>query len=254
MFIRRSLTLFLALPVTAVFSVGCFSNKNKDVAEAAPAPPAAAYPDSSSIYGGQSGAAPSAAPSMAASTATAAATNTQTPAPEPFALREGEQLISHQIQSGESLSSIAKKYNSSIGRIKAANGMTNDKIVAGKTIQVPTSAAPTNLAMNSLAQVAPTPGHSAPAYTIPQVTPATPGGYPSTISPPTAPISPIASNSPYPSGGIVAPPVPSGSPIQVPSSPASTSYPRVDASPAPVQPGGSYPVPSFQDSRIQFSE
>mgnify|MGYP003381924837 CR=1 FL=1 len=253
MFIRRSLTLFLALPVTAAFSVGCFSNKNKDVAEAAPAPPAAAYPDSSSSYGGQSAAAPNAAPSMANAAATATATNKQTPAPEPFALREGEQLISHQIQSGDSLSSIAKKYNSSIGRIKAANGMTNDKIIAGKTIQVPTSAAP-NLAMNNAAQVAPTPGYSAPTFTAPQITPASPGGYPSTIAPPTAPISPVASNSPYPSGGIVAPPVPSGTPIQVRSNPASTSYPRVDASPAPVQPGGSYPVPSFQDSRIQFSE
>lgn len=62
-----------------------------------------------------------------------------------------------------------------------------------------------NLAMNNAAQVAPTPGDSAPTFTAPQITPASPGGYPSTIAPPTAPIFPVASNSSvYPSGGIVA--------------------------------------------------
>jgi LysM repeat protein len=244
MFTRRSLSLLLALPVTALFSVGCFSNKNKDVAETAAAPPPAAYPDSSSSYGGTTSAALNAAPSVA----TTAATNSAT-APAPFSLREGEQLVSHQIQSGESLSSIAAQYNSSISRIKAANGMTSDKIIAGKAIQVPTSAAPANLAMNNANQGGATPGYSAP-----QLTPSAPGGYPSAVAPPTVPTAPVASSSPYPSGGIAAPPVPSVPQIQVPSNPASTSYPRVEASPAPVQPGGSYPVPSFQDSRIQFSE
>lgn len=239
-----------------MFSVGCFSNKNKDVAENAAAPPPAAYPTSPGSYSNDTSGAAAPAPAVPSGNATYGATAAAS-APAPFSLREGEQLVPHSIVSGDSLSSIAAKYNSSISRIQAANGMTNTKIIAGKTLQVPTSAPPSNLAMNN-APAAMAAAGGAMGYTAPAA-PAT-GSYPSTIAPPTAPTAPSAPAVPYPSGGISAPPVPSApsiagsAPIQVPGNPASTSYPREGAIPAPPQPGGSYPVPSFEGSRIQFGQ
>ena len=44
---------------------------------------------------------------------------------------------SHQIKSGENLSSIAKKYGVSVADLKKANNMTSDKIQAGKSIKIP---------------------------------------------------------------------------------------------------------------------
>lgn len=259
---RQSAGWVIAI-AAGMFSVGCFSNKNKDVAENAAAPPPAAYPTSPGSYSNDTsgGAAPAPAPAVPSSNATYGATAGAS-APAPFSLREGEQLVQHSIVSGDSLSSIAAKYNSSISRIQAANGMTNTKIIAGKTLQVPTSAPPANLAMNSaagaMAPAAGGTGYNAPAFPAPAA-PAT-GSYPSTIAPPTVPTAPSAPAAPYPSGGIAAPPVPSApsiagsAPIQVPGNPASTSYPREGAIPAPPQPGGSYPVPSFEGSRIQFGQ
>ncbi|HRQ89524.1 MAG TPA: LysM peptidoglycan-binding domain-containing protein, partial [Bacteroidia bacterium] len=129
----------------ALASVGCIGNKNPDVAADAPAPPPAAYPDtSSSLAGGGAGPVPSTGAAPIPSAATVAGSSApSTPAPAPFSLREGEQLVAHQIQSGETLSVIAAKYNSSISRIQAANGMKDTKIYAGKTLQIPTSAAST---------------------------------------------------------------------------------------------------------------
>ncbi len=257
---RQSVGWVVAIS-TGIFSVGCFSNKNKDVAETGAAPPPAAYPTGSSDYSGTAGGSTAAAtapsPGAPAANATYGATAAAA-APAPFSLREGEQLVPHAIVSGDSLSSIAGKYNSSISRIQAANGMTNTKIIAGKTLQVPTSALPSNLAMNTapaaLAPAGGVAGFTAPSYTAPSA-PAT-GAYPSAVAPPAIPTAP----SPYPSGGISAPPVPSepaiagSAPIQIPGNPAATSYPREGAFPAPPQTGGSYPVPSFEGSRIQFGQ
>ena len=238
-----------------IFSVGCFSNKNKDVAENVVAPPPSTYPQSPGNYsnaapgeliGGaqaQQALTPSVQPGIATYGATAAAS-----APEPFVLREGEQLVPHLIVSGESLSSIAGKYNSSISRIQAANGMKDTKIFAGKILQVPTSAPPSNLAMNA-PPVAGGIGYSAPSSAA---SPAA-GAYPPTVAPPGVPSAPVPI-APYPSGGISAPPTAGSAPIQVPTGPAATSYPREGAIPAPPQPGGSYPVPSFDGSRIQFGQ
>lgn len=251
-----------------IFSVGCFSNKNKDVAENVAAPPPSAYPQSPGSYsnaapGGATGAAPAPAPVVPSGNATSGATVAAS-APEPFALREGEQLVPHTIVSGDSLSSIAGKYNSSISRIQAANGMKDTKIFAGKTLQVPTSAPPSNLAMNSastgMAPAAGGTGYSAPSFPGSAAPAPATGAYPSAVAPPSAPTAPSAPVALYPSGGIAAPPVPSApsiagsAPIQVPGNPASTSYPREGAIPAPPQPGGSYPVPSFEGSRIQFGQ
>lgn len=47
-------------------------------------------------------------------------------------------VTDHEIKSGESLTSISKKYGVSIDEIKAANGMKNDDIRAGKSIKIPT--------------------------------------------------------------------------------------------------------------------
>jgi LysM repeat protein len=245
----------------SLLSVGCFGNKNKDVEVAAPAPPPAAYPDTSAAMGAATGGtAP--VPSVP-SNATMAATNSTSaaPAPAPFSLREGEQLVPHQIQSGENLSTIATRYNTTIGRIQSANGMTDTRIYAGKTIQVPTSAPPTGRAQT--APAAPSAGlygstAPAPAPTAPTYSSAMAGSYPGTTSAPapaypsaTAPSSPAYPSISSSSGAISAPPVPSASaPAAVPPGyPASTSYPRT--APAPTAPA--YPTPSFQGSRVQFS-
>lgn len=46
--------------------------------------------------------------------------------------------VSHKLKSGESLSSLSKKYGVSVAEIKKANGMTNDNLRAGQTIKIPT--------------------------------------------------------------------------------------------------------------------
>ncbi len=230
----------------AFLAAGCFGNKNKDVAVNAPAPPPAAYPDTSAAMGAATGGAMSApaAPS-APSNAMMAATNrpSAAQAPAPFSLREGEQLVPHQVQSGENLSSIATRYNTSVSRIQSANGMTDTKIYAGKSIQVPTSAPPANLGQGAAAASGAAPyGSVAPvASTIPTQAPVATGAYPGTTSAPapSAPVYPSISSS---SGAISAPPVPTGAVSAVPPGyPATTSYPRTA------------PTPSFEGSRVQFS-
>lgn len=241
----------------ASVSVGCIGTKNQEVADAPPPPPAA-YPDTSGALGGASqlptgnGSVPM-VPAMSPNTATTSS-GVSAVAPSPFTLREGEQLVPHQIQSGESLSSIAAKYNSSVSRIQAANEMTDTKIFAGKTLQVPTSAPPAHLGQSSAAAPAPIGGSypgAASGPVAPTYAAAASGSYPPSMAPPILPSTPGVPASPtspagstYPStagtGAISAPPVPqvSGS---LPGYPASTSYPR------------SAPAPSFEGSRVQFS-
>ena len=250
---KESFGMIGAIAMASV-SVGCIGNKNKEVADAPPPPPAA-YPDTSgSLAGATHGTVSPGAVSPAPSMASNAATNqASAPAPAPFSLREGEQLVPHQIQSGENLSNIAAKYNSSISRIQAANGMTDTKIFAGKTLQIPTSAPPAPLAQASGPSPAPLGGAysgSATAPVAPTYSAAASGAYPSAVAPPSVPSIPTAPT--YPSaagatGGISAPPVPqtTGS---LPGYPASTSYPRTAPTSSP-----SFPTPSFEGSRVQFS-
>ncbi len=47
---------------------------------------------------------------------------------------------SHKLKSGETLSSLSKKYGVSIAEIKKANGMTSDNLRAGSTIKIPAKA------------------------------------------------------------------------------------------------------------------
>lgn len=245
----------------AFLSVGClsFGNKNKkEVAADLPAPPPAAYPDTSSnLSGGSStpAAAPVAgSPSSLPTVPTASSPAVAAPAPQPFSLREGEQLVPHLIQTGENLSSIAARYNTSVARIQAANGMTDTRIFAGKTIQVPTlslsggSSAPQGSTPPAVG-LAPSSLSAPGATTYPSiVTP--PASTPTAPAAPTAPVAPAAPSSP---GAIAAPPIPSSaqSSVSQPIDPASTSYPRT--SPAPSTSSSAFPTPSFQQSRIQFS-
>jgi len=250
---KESFGMIGAIAMASV-SVGCIGNKNKEVADAPPPPPAA-YPDTSgplagAAHGTVAPGAVSPVPSMASNASTNQAS---APAPAPFSLREGEQLVPHQIQSGENLSNIAAKYNSSISRIQAANGMTDTKIFAGKTLQIPTSAPPAPLAQASGLSQAPLGGAysgAATAPVAPTYSAASSGAYPSAVAPPSVPSVPTAPA--YPSaagatGGISAPPVPqtTGS---LPGYPASTSYPRTAPTSSP-----SFPTPSFEGSRVQFS-
>jgi len=221
--------------VAGMLSVGCFGNKNKDVAVIEAAPPAAAYPETPGYAESTTPAMTPTAPAPPSSSIAAATANV--PAPQAFELREGEQLVEYQIQRGDSLEAIAIKFNTSYRRIMAANGMSGDKIIAGKSIQVPTSAPPSNLAMNSNT---PAPA-AAPAPSLYRNTVApSPGAISAPPVAPAASTTPAASGAPYPSA--IAPP------IKVPSGPASTSYPRV----APSQPGSAFPTPSFGGS--QFSQ
>lgn len=263
--------LFLYLCMTGlcgVLSVGCLGKKdNTTTAVEEQAPPPAAYPDTPNYADSTSGGAaqtPSAPPSSAPSAPAPAA-----PSAPAFQLRDGEQLVEHKIAPGENLSSIAQKYNTSYRRIQAANGMSNTKIYAGKTIQVPTSAPPSNLAMNSSA-AAPAPAASSPygstggrygsvTSTAPSTSAPT-GSYPGTVAPPpvssgagaypstTAPPSPPVSSSPYP--GTTSAPA---------TNPGATSY-RPSTAPsaptAPVTPPSppAFPTPNFGGGNVQFSQ
>lgn len=229
---------FKLIPVFAagLLSVGCFGNKNKDVAAVTEAaPPAAAYPETP----GYADSVPAMTPTAPAppSSSISAATN-NVPAPQAFELREGEQLINYQIQRGDSLEKIALKYNTSYRRIMAANGMTSDRIIAGKSLQVPTSAPPSNLAMNANS-AAPAPAPTTSLYG--NTAAPSPGAISAPPVAPAAPTAPAGSGAPYPS--VTAPP------INIPSGPASTSYPRVPSPQTPTQPGSAFPTPSFGGSQ-----
>lgn len=212
------LSLFAALSLTS-----CLTSKNKEVAQTEAAPPPATYPEGNGTVA--YGAPPSAPPTGAAPSpygASAAAT-APTSAPTPFALRNGEQLVDHTIQPGESLSSIAGKYQSSINRIQSANGMTDTKIFAGKTIKVPTMG-------------------GAAALTGPsnQVTPSVAGGYGSPAPNQAGYGSQVSAGTGY-SAASPPPVVPSanpyGAPSIPPSNPAATSYSRGSTS--------GFPTPSY---------
>lgn len=293
MFSRETLFFTCFALAFALGNVGCVGNKNKDVAEApVAAPPPAAYPDSSSSSASNdSPYGQSSAPTESEIAATAATNRSSAPpAAVQFSLRNGEQLMPYKIQPGDNLGKIASKYNTSVSRIMAANSMTNDKIYAGKTLQVPTSAPPTGMALNGTGASAP----STPSSPYPSSTASSP--YPSTTAPAPAPRSPtpsygnpsygsVAQRSPYSppvsssssvgsyGGASSAPaysaPAPSSSPypsttapptspappaVTAPSNPASTSYPRTQAPQPPAQPGGAFPTPSLGGGgQIQFS-
>lgn len=240
--LRVRTTFVLSFSIAcSVFSVGCLSNKNKDVAVAEAAPPPAAYPASAGYPDSQGGTNPVPA---AANSSPVASAPAPAPArePAPFSLREGEKLVPYQVASGDTLGKIATQYNTSVTRIQAANGMTNTVIYAGRTIQVPTSAPPGGgLAMNSSSAPAPpasTGYGSTPSYGASSSTSSSTGSYPSTTTTPAEPRMPSIPSSSAGSSSTIAPPaVPnSGNP--------SVSYPSATTPPAPPTPP-TFPTPNL---------
>ena len=191
-----------------LFSAGCLSKKNDEVS-AEVAPPPSTYSIAPTGYVG------TAAAPAAARTSFQAVTP---PHPAPFELRVNEELVTHLIVSGESLSSISAKYNSSISRIMAANGMGDTKIFAGKSLQVPIVKS-SQMAMNGEPRPSTSPAYSSQA--------AAQG-----VSIPSAPAPPTNYGTP------TSAPVYRGTTVE----PSSTSYPRQTA---PTAPAGSFPTPSF---------
>lgn len=230
----------VALTACGLLAVGCLSRKKDQASvEEAAAPPPAGYPDGPTEYG-SSTAGTSAAPPAPRSSTPAPASE-----PAPFELRSNEELVTHRIESGESLSSISSKYGTSISRIQAANKMSGTTIYAGKTLQVPTRK---SSSVTSTGAGAPTPP-----------TPASTGSYSSSAPPPSS--SGAASSSGGGRFGSTATPQYQGPAGQSgttevarrDSDPSSTSYSRSSAPPAPPDPE-EFPTPSFGGSRIQFSD
>ncbi len=81
--------------------------------------------------------------------------------------------ISHKVRSGDTLSRIAKKYDTTIGGIKAANGKTSDVIRVGETLIIPVSGSVP--APSSTPAIAPKSGVSAPVPSASSAAPATGG-------------------------------------------------------------------------------
>jgi LysM repeat protein len=278
----------LALTSGLVFALGtvsCVGNKNKDVAETpVAAPPAAAYPDSSTDYPNSSGNSSSSSANDYAATNSSSAPQSAPSAPSAsvFDLRAGEQLIDHTIKRGDTLGGLATHYNSSQSRIMAANGMTSTKIYAGKNIKIPTSAPPPGLAMNGAGAGA-APSTTARTGSYPSSAPASPysrlGSYSAPSSSPYSPPVPVAPAPVAPStsygsgsygssttGGSYPSPTsaPAPAPVQPgystgapspPVSPSTTSFPRVQTAPVPPQAGGSFPTPNLSSGsgQVQFS-
>lgn len=229
-----------ALLLSTSLFVGCLSRKKDQATGPVESPPPAAYPESEAAYADTNSPPPATPP---APYQTAAASE-----PEPFELRPDEELVSHRIESGENLSVIASKYNSSIRRIQAANGMSGTTIYAGKTIQVPAKKA-AGLATASSPSIAP-----APPVTPSTPAPATSAGGRFGASAPPAYHGPAGGDyvSNNTTSGAIAPP-----PVEAKPDPAATSYPRVTSPTAPATPPvpeESFPTPSFGGSRIQFSD
>ena len=131
-----------------------------------------------------------------------APTTANAPAPEPFSLKEGEQLVAHQVAKGDSLWELAQKYDTRVSRIKAANNLQSDMIVEGRTLQIPTkmtAGAPMAAPAATPAAPAPTAPAPAPAPAPTTPAPASPGLVvpPATQAPPSAP-APTAPATPAP--------------------------------------------------------
>ncbi len=130
--------------------------------------------------------------------------------PEPFTLKEGEQLVSHTATKGDSLSSLATKYNTRVSRIKSANGLSSDMIIAGKTYKIPTAGGAAAAApATAEAPAAPAP---APAALSPAPTPPAPAAPAPTLTPTPAPSLNFGNPNPPPA------PAPAPSPAPTPPS------------------------------------
>lgn len=266
--------LFLHLSTIGLcgfLSVGCLGKKkDTTVAVEEQVPPPAAYPDPPR-YPDTSGSSSSHASNAPAPFPAASAPAPAAPTKPAFKLRQGEQLVEHKITLGETLSSIAQKYNTSYRRIQEANGMSNTKIIAGKTIQVPTSAPP-NLKMNGSTAVEPasTPSSpysrtggrygsvtstapSAPATTSTRSYPGTVSQSPVSSSPGVYPLTttaPPVSSSPYPSTTTA--PVPPANPGATSYHPSTAPQERTGVVSPPTPP--TFPTPNFGGGNVQFSQ
>ena len=207
-----TLRLFIGLILTFVFCLcfsGCVSKMHEGVEEAT-VPPPAIYPSAPAGYGSLT-AAPVSENVTVASPVSAH--------PAPFELGDNEELVTHLIVSGESLSSIAGKYKSSISRIMSANGMSDTLIYAGKPIQVPVTKTPRVSIINREGLSNSMSSYQSPAPSKPgqsQLVPGVPALSRQSAAAPEEPSTTV--------------------------NPASTSYPRQTV---PVAPLGAFPTPSF---------
>lgn len=234
MYVGQTILKASCILLITTFSVGCLSRKkDKTAATPAEAPPAAAYPDGAAAAYADSTMAPP-PPTEPAPYQRAAAAERK---PEPFTLRADEELVTHEIKSGENLSVIASKYDSSIRRIQAANGMTNTKIYAGKTLQVPVRKTSGIATRGS----APSPPSVAPA---PPTNSLSGGRFGAAPAAPSAPVYHGPAGGDYVSNsgrsGTIAPP-----PVEKAPDPASTSYPRVTTPVVPPTPEEAFPTPNL---------
>ena len=202
--------LVLAVPASCCLLAisGCKNNQN--TAATLPAAPAASYPQSDSSAGGGSDSSLVAIPNNSAPEQR----SKPKPAPrkpEPFELQEGETLVNHTVVSGDNLTKLAKRYDTTIRRIQSANGLTGDKIYTGKVYKIPTRqglASRPPLPAPSVASTPPSPPttprpSSNPAPSFPQTPPRssssstverptfTPREFDFDASPPTQPAVPI---------------------------------------------------------------
>lgn len=165
------------------------------------------------------------------------------PAPTfaPFELRDGERLASYKAVSGDSLSRIASKFDTSIKRIQSANGLTNTVIFAGKTYKIPTRKSEEEIAAANTGSPASSGSSQVSRPTVPSYSPP-PAAPTSTPSPAASGDVPSfaprqfdyqGSNSQSAGGGYGAtPPIESASSITIPPSESSGG-------------GSAFPTPTF---------
>jgi len=178
---RRSLIL-LVVPLLCQGLTSCswFSDDDYPVVAAAgdpaqvtpvgqtPAPPAA---PGAPAFG--AGATPAPVPGTYATApgAGAAAAAAAPPAAPtaPAAPAANEQIVQHQIVTGDALWKLARHYGTSVERIKQVNQMTSDEIFAGKTILIPSTKVPAG-ATTVPASTVPAARTAAPTAPMPSAT------------------------------------------------------------------------------------
>jgi LysM repeat protein len=145
---RRILSLTLPLGLSLCLSSCSWFQNDNDFQATAPPPAAGELPQVTPA--GQTPAVPGAPGTQAANAFGAggyAAPGTQPGAlsAAPAAVTQpiaNEQFVKHTIVSGDSLWKLARTYRTSVQRITDVNGLTNDKIIAGQTITIPTTSPP----------------------------------------------------------------------------------------------------------------
>ncbi|MCP5555889.1 MAG: LysM peptidoglycan-binding domain-containing protein [Akkermansiaceae bacterium] len=129
-----------------------------------------------------------------------------TPAKPQATIDPDDQLVDYRVAKGDSLWLIARKFHTSVGKIQAANNLSDSKIIEGKKLKIPTKNPPSaeELAAGAPAAAAPAVKEAPASAPAPAPSPAPAPAPAAPAAPAVEPPAPPASGPSFsfPSGGL----------------------------------------------------